>query len=304
LAARYAADPDGVSRYQARLANLDRVRKRERERFERLVLTRGEPHPIPPVFKRPAGMDRLAWKAERLRIQRAYDDAVVAWRNRQRRESPSAPTAEQASKATFVETDVNDLAGGGRVVKIGRAFCRQPRFETFDWLSPAQVAALRRYRRAFDVSEMSPTKSGLDIGAGGGTGGSEAAISRVQALAFADIAVQRMQEVVPVALLPVLRAVALLDADFKAVALDRFGSASGQRRTRIRRDFTAAVDALVAGRARPSPPPQAANADSIDQPEVPSIDPAFVDEHGHMLPLDRIVDVILGRFAQAEDEAA
>ncbi|HEX2594791.1 MAG TPA: hypothetical protein VHL34_25025 [Rhizomicrobium sp.] len=68
LAARYAADPEGVQRFQSRMANLAAVRKRERERFERLVLgTPPEPEPMP---KKPTGMSKAEWKVEKARIQK------------------------------------------------------------------------------------------------------------------------------------------------------------------------------------------------------------------------------------------
>lgn len=50
LAARYEANPDGVHRFQARMANLAAVRKRERERFDHLVI--GKPRPKAPTGKR------------------------------------------------------------------------------------------------------------------------------------------------------------------------------------------------------------------------------------------------------------
>jgi hypothetical protein len=50
LAARYAADPEGVERFQSRMAKLSAVRKRERERFDHLVI--GKPRPKAPTGKR------------------------------------------------------------------------------------------------------------------------------------------------------------------------------------------------------------------------------------------------------------
>ncbi len=43
LAAAYEADPDAVKRFEARKANIDAVRRRERQRFEHLVI--GKPRP-------------------------------------------------------------------------------------------------------------------------------------------------------------------------------------------------------------------------------------------------------------------
>lgn len=306
LAERYAADPVGVARFEARMANLDRVRKRERERYRRNVLGEGDPMPQPPEKVRPAGMSNSAWKAERRRIDREYQDALEAWKaDRRKRAKLNAPPPEQMGHAIYVEGDVKVAVGNE--VKAGRAFCRRARFETFDWLTVPQVMALRRYRRAFDASELSATKCGLDVGPGGGAGGSDAAIARLEVLAFADIAVQRIESVVPSHLLATLRAVALHDHDFKAVALARFGSASGQRRTRVKRDFAAGVDALVALEERREAE-RARAAESVTvlagEEQTANMDPAFLDERGIMRELADIAEIIrervVGKTEQAE----
>lgn len=208
-----------------------------------------------------------------------------------KRARADAPTAEQAAKAPYVETDVNEYVGGLRV-RIGRAWKRQPRFETIEGLAIAELFALRCYRRAFDTSEVSPVKSGLDIGAGGGAGGAVAAIARLEAVAFADIAVQRLEQAVSPNLLPILRAVALHDADFKAVAHDRYGSTSGNRRQQVRGDFLLATRQLTKGVRRVGAAVLPAAQTDAPATPLPSIDPVFLDERGLMRPFDEVAEII------------
>lgn len=297
LSDRHAVDP--VDRFESSMARIDVARKRERRRISRYVLGEGDPMPEPPAKVRPQGMSNGAWKAERRRLDRAYEDALAAWKADQRKKANlNAPTAEQMDRAVFVEADVTDE----NRVWVGRAFGRQARFETFDWLTVEQIVALRRYRRAFDASELSPTKCGLDIGSGGGAGGSDAAIARLEVLAFADIAVVRIEAAVPPYLLPSLRAVALHDQDFKALALARYGSASGKRRTRVRQEFALAAKALAAQHQRVEQERAAASAIGLAGAEqTANIDAAFLDDRGIMLELTDIADVIRERFTgQAE----
>lgn len=222
---------------------------------------------------------------------------------RARRNDKLGPTPEQAGKATYLEAEVNDYVGGRRV-RVGNAYRRQPRFETIAGITVAQLFALRHYRRAFDVSELSATKSCLDVGpGGGGTGGAETAISRLEALAFADHEVRRIEATIAAELLPVLRAVALHDMDFKAVADEVWGSTSGKRREQVRATFLRGADAL-ARRAKPA----AASAPAGNTPSTPSpppaINPAFLDERGMMRPMEEIVALILGGFDEDAGEGA
>lgn len=232
---------------------------------------------------------------------------------------PIPPNPEQAAKAEYIETDINEVSGGG-FLKLGRAFCRLARFESIQGLTDDQLAALRRYRRAFDTSEVSPVKSALDIGVGGGTGGAEAAIARFQAVAFADIAVQRIEQFIPGHLLQTLRSVALHDLDFKAVAIERYGSRtveridttgrkprvttsveprSGRHREAIRQQFMEAASALTASMAPPAPLVRQSDASTpapSPQPAAPA-DPRFLDEHGRMREWSEIADILRGNIA-------
>ena len=67
LAERYAADPEGVDRFNARMANLTTAKKRERERFEHVVLGKDRGPPPMPTLVRPVGMSGVDWKVERKR---------------------------------------------------------------------------------------------------------------------------------------------------------------------------------------------------------------------------------------------
>ena len=226
---------------------------------------------------------------------------------RKRSRGPNEPTPEQEAKAQYVETNITDNVGG-RKVTIGHAFRRQARFETIEGLTIDQLFALRGYRRAFDTSEMSATKSGLDIGPGGGTGGAWAAISRVETLAFADVEVKRIEATVSPSLLPTLRAIALHDDDFKVVALRRFGSASGQRRQRVKTDFLAAAAdlaaAIVVSRQKRAVPLAASIHAAEPQPVgAVTVPVQFIDQRGYMRPFSEIADILRGAPA-ADDEAA
>lgn len=230
-----------------------------------------------------------------------------------------APTPEQAQRAVYVEGPVHDrLPGGGRTIR-GRAFQRQARFESVEGLTAVQLRALRTYRQAFDETEMSEVKSQLDVGPGGGAGGSDAAIARVERMAFAGASLQRIEARIPTHLLATLRAVALHDKDFKAVAMERFGSRtvqrvdasrkkpkvttsleplSGRHRERIRGEFMEAAAVLAAGmpkKDRPAPAPVTGSVSS-DQPPA-QVDPAFLDDAGRMRPLDEVRALILERLS-------
>ncbi|MCG7348938.1 hypothetical protein [Sphingomonas sp. ACRSK] len=296
LAERYAADPEGVAAFNLRMARLAEARKRERQRVEMAIRGGADPEPEPPALDRPDGVSRRDWKALRQQRQREYRARFSAWSKKQGTIGQNIPTAEQLARAPFTEREVTDYQGG-RLVRIGRAYCRQPRFETIEGLTAVQLAALRRYRRVFDASELSPVKSGLDIGPGGGSGGAHGALLRVEAIAFADIAVTRIESAIPHHDLPVLRAVALQDQDFKAVALDRYGSASGQRRTRIRNEFVRAVDSLVRAMA---PPPRPAGdeqpSDACTATVPAGVSDAFLDERGYMRPMEEIAEIILANL--------
>lgn len=220
------------------------------------------------------------------------------------RRAENAPPPEQMKRVPFIETDINEHSLGHddegnpfvTKVRIGRAYLRQARFETIDGLSAAQLSALRRYRRAFDASEVSPVKSALDIGPGGGTGGAEAIIARLESLAFADEALRRIERLVSPDLLGILRGVALDDLDFKALALAKFDSTSGNRRALVKEHFMTAVDQLTVGLARPHNPVRTIDsAAAFVEVSTPEVDPAFLDDDGRMRPYAEIADIIRDR---------
>jgi hypothetical protein len=76
--------------------------------------------------------------------------------------SLAEPTAERRQHAVYVEQDIGDVLGKGRVT-IGKAFRKQPRFESIGGLGMDQLRVLRVYRAAFDATELSEVKSALDI---------------------------------------------------------------------------------------------------------------------------------------------
>lgn len=303
LARRYAENPEAVQRFEARKAHIEAARKRERQRVDRIGR---DGRPDDPDLTRPSSLSRQAWKIERGRRQAMFRKAMADWNRRQRLLKLNGPTQEQSAKATYVETNIYDHIGGRRI-KIGYAFRREPRFETIEGVSAEGLAALRRYRRTFDTSELSTVKSGLDIGTGGGIGGSEAVIGRLQAVVFADIALNRIEQAVPKHLVQTLRRIALHDDDFSEVAMAQFGSASGQRRTRVRQDFLRAVDALAEAMKPPTKLaavalPEAAAATYGDA--AVAIPAEFIDDRGYMLPWGDIIDIITASLREESTECA
>jgi hypothetical protein len=236
------------------------------------------------------------------------------------------PTAEQTNHARYVLAEVFDnLADGGRN-KLGKAYQRQPRFETIEGLPDGGYRALKRYRAAFDRSEQSATKSALDIRPRGG--GQEAALLRTEAIAGATWEVDRIEAGVKPALWPTLRSVALLDKDFSAVAIERYGSReishvdaakpgakvrtaivpkSGRHRAAIREEFMMAVDQLIRA-VRPLEIAERAHdvaTSVVAGASVPAaaVDPAYLDDEGRMRPFDEIRAIILDRLNAGLDEA-
>ena len=134
---------------------------------------------------------------------------------------PCAPTPEQRAQAVYVEQDIVDVKLKGRVT-IGKAYRRQPRFETMEGLGTDQLKALRFYRAAFDASEISETKCALDVRPRGAAG-SDRAITAIEARAFGATALRGIEGRLG-AFVHTLRDVALLDLTFSEVAMKRFGS--------------------------------------------------------------------------------
>lgn len=235
---------------------------------------------------------------------------------------PEAPTPEQARNGVFAEKPIHThLADGSRTTR-GTRWQRQPRFETIKGLSLASLLALRHYRAAFDTSEMSATKSALDIRPrGGGGGGAEAAIGRLEAIAFADIELRRIETGIAGEHIPILRAIALRDMDFSEAAIALYGyrlvsqidvdqptaregatlaPRSGRHREHVRERFLRAAAALASRMPRPAGRPGQIGA--VERREVrtgapaapPPVDPRFLDERGLLRPFDEIREILLG----------
>lgn len=250
-----------------------------------------------------------------------------------------APTKEQAERADYVKAPVFDRDPvTGRVSLKGKAWQRRPRFESIKELKPEQLRALRFYRGEFDKSARSEIKSGLDIQSGGGAGGAEAAIARIEETAGASMLLGLIEAGIPRVQLPILRAVALDDNDFKAVAITIFGGRdveridsrrrrptittsleprSGRHRDAVREHFmcaalnlVAAVTPYMSNERAPVTPAQrqreVIEAETMGQAlaaaNLPAIDPAFLDSEGRMLPFHEVRLIILSRFAASADE--
>lgn len=236
-----------------------------------------------------------------------------------------APTPEQQQHAPYVDKPFNDRDLDGRLV-LRRAHRRQARFETIEGLTPVQLRALRLYRQAFDETEISEVKSQLDVRTGGGGGGSDAMLTRVERMASGAVALMRIESRVPAHLLTTLRAVALHDRDFKAVAIERWGSRtvqridsaakkprvtssleprSGRHRERVRAEFMEGAAILAAGLPRSNHRALPAATCDVSSEQAPAaVDPAFLDEHGRMRPLNEVRQIILERFASVDEGEA
>ncbi|MEG3144233.1 hypothetical protein U1839_06160 [Sphingomonas sp. RT2P30] len=251
-----------------------------------------------------------------------------------------APTPEQAAKAEYVKAPVFDRDPlTGRVSLKGKAYQRRARFETIQGLTVDQLRALRFYRAEFDKSELSEIKSGLDIeGKGGGGSGAEAAIARIDAIVAARFLIGLIEAGIPTVQLPILRAVALDDQDFKTIAIAIYGGRdvqridtsrrkptlttsleprSGRHRENVREEFllaarnlVGAVSPFMSNERQPSTDAARRRADVesetmaavVSEVGLPSVDPAFLDENGRMLPFHQVRVIILERFAASADE--
>lgn len=160
--------------------------------------------------------DTLAAVAARTR-----DRAAAQRQAAPKKAAVAEPTPEQRQHAVYAEQDIVDVTGKGRVT-IGKAFRKQPRFESIEGLGTEQLKALRIYRAAFDASERSEVKSGLDIRPHG-AGGSHGAIAALEVKAFGSAALKRIETRLG-SLVHTLRDVALMDLTFSEAAMKRYGS--------------------------------------------------------------------------------
>lgn len=277
--------------------------------------------------RRAAEPERARETDKRIRELRRRPRDVIDVRGKKAKgkEKPKlgVPTPERMQHADFVEEAVYDILPGGRRSMIGRAWQVRPRFLSIEGLSAVQLRALTIYRRTFDESQRSEVKSALDVGPGGRSGltGAEAAFARLETIAFADIALQRIEARVR-SELAVLRAVALFDRDFKSLAIDLFGGRevqridarkrnaqvettmqprSGRDRAEVRRRFMVALDDLVGALAAPTRAHLAGEgASRAPAPapacEAPLVDARYLDEEGYMLPWEDIRAIILGNL--------
>ena len=134
---------------------------------------------------------------------------------------PHIPTPEQLRKGFFVQQDVVDATPRGAIT-IGKAHRRHAKFELIKGLGTEQIKALRAYRAAFDESERSEVRCALDIRPGGG-GGSDAALTAIEARAFGKEALRTIESRLG-GTVHTMRDVVLHDLSFSEVAMKRFGS--------------------------------------------------------------------------------
>lgn len=118
LAQAYADNPDEVRAYGSRIANIEKARKRERQRFEHLVI--GNKRPAPEV-KKPAGMSKQEWKVERKRLLAAgavlepgIEESVAlreAWSHKAYGTPETWERAERTHQGALVQLHRNGVIG-------------------------------------------------------------------------------------------------------------------------------------------------------------------------------------------------
>lgn len=229
----------------------------------------------------------------------------------------AAPTPEQAERAVYTEQPILEHRPDGSRSIRGKHWRRLARFETIEGLGVPALLALRRYRAAFDASEVSLTKSALDIRPRGG-GGAEAALTRLEQVAFASDSVRRMESAVESRLLATLQAVALQDMTFTEAAIAVFGSRlvdrvdvtanpptsgntlaprSGRHRALVREMFLSAAGQLVNAAREATNSLEIRSAHKGEgkavSVNVPAIDRRFLDARGRFRPFDEISRILL-----------
>lgn len=152
---------------------------------------------------------------------------------RQTSRERAGPTPEQQRHAPYEEQDIVDKQANGISIKIGKAYRRQPIFETL-WkqrgsgITAEGLRALRYYRARHEETEQSLTRCALDVQGrgGGGSAPHPRGIDISTPLEFvvhADRVIDRLERAVgPVA--DTMRAVALDDRSYSDVAIQRWGS--------------------------------------------------------------------------------
>ncbi|WP_157218691.1 hypothetical protein [Flavisphingomonas formosensis] len=112
LARRYAEDPEAVDRYNARRARLDAADKRERERFEHLVLGRARPKEVVTVGKR-GGRKKPKRVAMPVQLSPGIEEAVAI-----REQFGAGGTPETEAQAARTHTDsIAQLVRNGTIDK-------------------------------------------------------------------------------------------------------------------------------------------------------------------------------------------
>lgn len=237
------------------------------------------------------------------------------------------PTPEQRRKADYVRE--SSKTAHGQVTS--RAYRRKPLFETLAKTSkditPAGLRALRVYRERFEDTQASETRSVLDMEErGGGVPG-----SRIPRIIDADFTVKLFESAIGGAILSTVRAVALEDMSYSAVAIQRYGSRkqswivqersrqrdkdgkprmrfvekivprSNTHREIIRDEFVlgvrrlaSMVEAVNEGTRRANLS-RAIDASKEAAASTNMFDPAFFDEQGMFRPYDEIAAIIRER---------
>lgn len=141
------------------------------------------------------------------------------------------PTPEQRRHGVFRLGDVVDKAANGVTINIGKAYRREPLFETLakdhrSGIDTEGLRALRYYRARFEETEVSLTRCALDVQGRGG--GDTAPLPRgVDPFMFigagANRTLDRLEQAMG-AVADTVRGVAIEDRSYSDLAIARWGS--------------------------------------------------------------------------------
>ncbi|WP_342249369.1 hypothetical protein [Sphingomonas sp. OTU376] len=141
------------------------------------------------------------------------------------------PTPEQRRHGNYQLGDVIDKAENGVAIKVGKAYRREPLFETLAKDSRSGIGgdalrALRYYRARFEETDKSLTRCALDVQGRGG--GASAPLPRgVDSQMVVGISANRTLERLDQALgsvVDTMRGVAIEDRSYSELAIARWGS--------------------------------------------------------------------------------
>jgi hypothetical protein len=325
LTAAYAADPEGTAQFNLRMSRLAKVAKRERQRFDHLVL--GAPRPDPDLsgVTKPAGLSRQQWKIERKRLRDAGAElepgVEEAMRRREEFARGQGTPETNANLETYHSDSLMQLERNGTINREQKEYAEA-------------IANVYRSIESDVALKIASFEARVDNGGRAGAALIAERITRVRL----HLAYTIWREQLPVPKQAVLDMIVGDAVGYTVVArrygmharkskrwlieaIDRWPSCVDRAYDVVDREVYGAVTmAEPVGLSDDwrTPLHQAEAAVSSDQVEeqqiaanepaveLRSIDPRFLDDRGFMLPWTEIADIVRERIAEenAEDEAA